>query len=134
MGARGPRPDPRKRFSRYHTEQRASGLTYLPAEGNTEDAPDMPSGREWTPAEREMWAEVWSSPASTQFDESMAPVVALFVQATCQMYSTRVTAGLAAEVRQLADHLGLSPEGMRRLAWVIDDPAHTSVTPLREVS
>lgn len=122
MAGRGPRPDPTKPFSRYTREGRATQRTQLPAEGNPLPPPELPTGRAWSDAERALWEEAWGSPQSTKWDLSMCGVVALYVAALGQMLTGRLTAGLVAEVRQLAEQLGLTPEGMRRLGWEIAEP------------
>ncbi|MFI2029122.1 hypothetical protein ACH465_15065 [Streptomyces buecherae] len=80
----------------------------------------MPTGRSWNEAERDMWASLWATPQATQWDASYAPVVAVYVQVVCQSIGGRATAGLAQEVRHLADHLGLSPAGLRTLGWEVE--------------
>lgn len=126
MAGRGPVRDPSKPFSRSNRsnpERRSVGLVVLPAEGNPVDPPPMPSGREWSEAEVELWNDAWSSPQSTKWDLSATGVVSLYVRALHQCLNGRVSATLAAEVRQLADHMGLTPEGLKRLGWVIAEPA-----------
>jgi hypothetical protein len=98
-------------------------LVELPAEGNPVDPPEMPPGYVWTDAEVEHFRELWQSPQSTMWDLSAVHYVAVYVRAVHQCLNGRMNATLAAEVRQLADHLGLTPEGMRRLGWVIAPPA-----------
>ncbi|MEU4735102.1 MULTISPECIES: hypothetical protein [Streptomyces] len=44
----------------------------------------------------------------------------MYVQIVCQSFSGRATAGLAQEARHLADHLGLSPAGLRTLGWQME--------------
>ena len=80
----------------------------------------MPPGRAWSDAEQQMWSSLWESPQATQWDDSYVPIVALYVQVVCQSYAGRATAGLAAEARYLADHLGLSPAGLKTLGWVME--------------
>ncbi|MFI6897584.1 hypothetical protein ACIBM4_26070 [Streptomyces sp. NPDC050256] len=67
-----------------------------------------------------MWAELWESGQATQWNESFVPMVALFVRITCDAFAGRVTAGLAAEARYYADHLGLSPAGLKTLGWELE--------------
>jgi hypothetical protein len=124
MAGRGPVRDPSKPFSRANRtpERRSVGLVVLPAEGNPVDPPPMPAGQ-WTDAERATWDDVWSSPQSTQYDLSATGVVSLYVRALHQCLNGRTSATLAAEVRQLAEQLGLTPQGMHRLGWVIAEPA-----------
>ncbi|RSR99566.1 hypothetical protein EF913_23110 [Streptomyces sp. WAC04189] len=74
-----------------------------------------------------MWAGLWESPQATQWYDAYVPIVATYVQIVCQSLSGRATAGLAQEARHLADHLGLSPAGMRTLGWQMEQvDAHTA--------
>ncbi|MFI9562408.1 hypothetical protein [Streptomyces rishiriensis] len=67
-----------------------------------------------------MWAELWASPQATQWFDAYVPIVAMYVQIVCQSLRGSATAGLAQEARHLADHLGLSPSGMRSQGWVME--------------
>jgi hypothetical protein len=92
----------------------------LPLAGCGDPIPDMPAGRAWTEPERTMWTELWESPQATQYDDSYVPIVALYVRVVCDAITGRVTAGLAQEARHLADHLGLSPAGLKTLGWQME--------------
>lgn len=120
MVAPGPRRDlsnPGSREYRGKGARRATGPVVLPLAGCDLPVPDMPSGREWTEHERAMWAELWESGQATQWNDSFVPIVAMYVRITCDAFSGRVTSGLAAEARYYADHLGLSPAGLKTLGW-----------------
>ncbi|KAF0651731.1 hypothetical protein K701_01995 [Streptomyces fradiae ATCC 10745 = DSM 40063] len=67
-----------------------------------------------------MWDDLWVSPQATQWADAYVPLVAMYVQIVCQSFSGRATAGLAQEARHLADHLGLSPAGLRTLGWQME--------------
>jgi hypothetical protein len=123
MVAPGPRRDPTRPYSRTHREggkQPRADLVVLPLSGCDLPVPDMPSGREWSDAERAMWGELWASPQATQWHDAYVPLVAVYVQIVCQSLSSKATAGLAQEARHLADHLGLSPAGMHTLGWQME--------------
>ncbi|MFJ4819465.1 hypothetical protein [Streptomyces sp. NPDC088801] len=60
------------------------------------------------------------SPQATQWHDAYVPLVAMYVQIVCQSLAGKATAGLAQEARHLADHLGLSPAGMRTLGWQME--------------
>jgi len=88
----GPMPNPARPFSRAHRGVR--NLVILPAAGCTLPVPAIPEGRDWTPAETEMWRGLWQSPQATQWDESFTGSVA--------MYCANAAAVLAGECRSLA--------------------------------
>ncbi|MET7369220.1 hypothetical protein ABZS61_25855 [Streptomyces sp. NPDC005566] len=67
-----------------------------------------------------MWAELWASGQATMWDDSFVTIVAMYVRITCDAFTGSVTAGLAAEARYLADHLGLSPAGLKTLGWELE--------------
>ncbi|WP_030660557.1 hypothetical protein [Streptomyces cellulosae] len=77
-----------------------------------------------------MWEELWASPQATQWFDAYVPLVAMYVQIVCQSLSGKATAGLAQEARHLADHLGLSPAGMRTLGWQME-PVNVATGELR---
>lgn len=123
MVAPGPRRDlssPGSRECRGKGARRATGPVVLPLAGCDLPTPDMPSGRDWTQPERDMWAELWASGQATMWDDSFVTIVAMYVRITCDAFTGSVTAGLAAEARYLADHLGLSPAGLKTLGWELE--------------
>lgn len=122
MVAPGPRQKPWTPHSRANRGKggTAPTLVTLPQAGCLLPAPDLPAGRPWTEPERAMWAELWASGQATQWTEAYVPIVALYVRVVCDAFAGRVTAGLAQEARHLADHLGLSPAGMKSLGWVME--------------
>jgi len=106
----------------------------LPGDGCSLPAPPMPKGRRWTEAECELWRELWSSPQASQWDDSYAPVVGLFVRYTSAILAGKASAWMAQEARHLSDRLGLSPDGLRRQGWRIGNspaaepvPAESSI-------
>ncbi|GAA4554349.1 hypothetical protein GCM10023175_52010 [Pseudonocardia xishanensis] len=93
----------------------------LPAEGCDLPVPDLPAGREWTEDERELWAELWSSPQATQWDDSFRLAVAAYISHSSAMLSGEASAWHAQEFRHLGDKLGLTPAGLTALGWRIED-------------
>jgi hypothetical protein len=112
----GPKPNPAKPHSKY----RASPIIDLPAECNL-PAPKLPSGRKWTAPERALWKELWSSPQASQWDDSYASIVALYVVNMVEMLGGEWSAWRSQECRHLADRLGLSPAGLIGLGWRLPD-------------
>lgn len=122
----GPRPDPSKPYSRHREDVRET--VWLPPMGCEDPPPDLPPGRTWSDAEGEIWRGLWASPAASQWDESMMPVVAALVVATSTILSgPRPSAQLIGEVRALTDSLGLTPAAMSRLGWRVGEPAEAQV-------
>lgn len=122
-----PRPDPSKPHSRYRVRAQ---LVMLPVEHDL-PAPDMPAGRAWSDPERALWDELWRTPMASQWDEAYAASVALFVVFTVETLSGQGTAWKAAEARQLADRLGLTPAGLVMNGWRLPEDMPATVMPLR---
>lgn len=115
--------DPSKPYSRAHRGLGGRVQIVLPAGGCEDPVPDMPVGREWTDAERNRWAELWSSPQATQWDETAGGTVAVLI-----VYEAAILAGTAAawqaqEARHASEALGLTPAAMAKLGWTIPDTA-----------
>jgi hypothetical protein len=122
-----PRPDPSKPHSRYRVR---APIVTLPVEHDL-PVPGMPEGRVWSDPERALWEELWRSPQASQWDESYAAAVAVFVMLTVDLLAGQGTAWRAAEARQLADRLGLTPAGLLMNGWRLPEGAAAAVVPLR---
>ncbi|MFJ6846414.1 hypothetical protein ACIQRE_27545 [Streptomyces griseoluteus] len=132
----GPMPNPSKDRSRY-TASRASEraaktrrVIVLPLVC-TDPVPDLPPGRDWSPAEREMWDLLWEGPQANEWDDSFVMAVAMYVAHTSAVLSSRATAWHAQEARHLGDRLGLTPQGMAALGWQLAPAEAAPVVPLR---
>jgi hypothetical protein len=76
-----------------------------------------------------MWAELWASPAASQWEESMSPVVAALVVATSTVITSgRPSAQLVGELRALSADLGLTPTSMARLNWRLGEEPSTGAS------
>lgn len=110
--------NPQKLHSRY---ARGRQNIVLPVEGRTGPVPDVPDGRDWTPAERVLWAELWTSPQATAWLDSQRSAVGLYVIYACAVFAGEAAAWQATEARHLADRLGLTPAGLTSLGWLLPD-------------
>jgi hypothetical protein len=123
----GPMRNPRKYRSRYASAK----VVYLPEGGRKGRAPKLPAGRVWSADEKALWAELWHSPQSTQWNAGTMPTVALYTSLMVAMLSGQASAWRSTEVRHLADRLGLTPVGLTALGWQITDDEtyelHTAV-------
>lgn len=123
------RPDPTKPYSRYRGAAGRVGVV-LPPEGCSLPVPKMPAGRKWSAAERALWRELWQSPQATQWDESAASPVALYVAHTVAVLAGDAYGWQGQEAGKLADRLGLTPAGLQALGWTVGEPDGAAVTPL----
>lgn len=118
----GPARNATKPNSRAHRQPVAlRTVTSLPAGGCDLPIPKIPSGREWSKEERALWRNLWRSPQATQWDDSYIPAVAAYVTYSSHIYADSATAWIAQEFRHLGGQLGLTPQGMAALGWVIVD-------------
>ncbi len=85
-------------------------------------APGLPD-REWSPATRAWWADVWASPMAGEFDASDLHgllMLAVLVDDFWLAESPSLRSKLAGEIRQQSQRFGLSPIDRRRLQWEIE--------------
>lgn len=112
----GPLP---KRVEIRQKKRRYAGAAILPAEARPiKRKPQLPKDRDWLPATRRWWAEVWASPMAGEYLRSdisglirLAMLIDLFYQ--------EPKTGLAAEIRQSEKGFGLTPLDRRRLEWQV---------------
>jgi hypothetical protein len=81
--------------------------------------PALPAGRDWTERERARWAELWTSPQASQWDESAVGTVVSLVIFEQMILTGSASAWHAQEARHAADALGLTPKSLAALGWVI---------------
>ncbi len=66
------------------------------------------------------------------WDDAYSTTVAMYVTHTAAVLAGTAAGWQAQEARQLGDRLGLTPQGLRSLGWLIEGDAEaTTVTPLR---
>jgi hypothetical protein len=98
---------------------RGRGVLVLPAEGRKGVSPKWPMPDPATPAEKELWRELWHTPQAVEWERlGWSRVVARYVRAVL-FAETSMEATPMSEARQLEDRLGLTPKAMRLLLWTI---------------
>lgn len=113
----GPPPDPNA-LRRNRLDDRAT-WTVLPATGRDGEPPEWPF-EEISPRQAELWAELWSRPQATAWEAMGADhEVALYVRALASLERPEPPRDAQRVVRQCADSLGLSVQGMMRNRWKI---------------
>lgn len=96
--------------------------TLLPAAGRPGPPPPLPAGlRKWRKATRDAWADIWSSPQATAWDQSGRTLHTWAALHHDLIVGERATASISAEMRQHEDRHGLNPAAMLRLRWRIVD-------------
>lgn len=119
MAGYGPPPKPAGR-----RKNTAITKTGLPAEGRGGPTPKWPlaggSARELAE-----WAAVWRLPVATVWERAgWGHEVALYVRWLVQAEKGSVEA--SREMRMWSDRIGMNPQTMQRLGWVVDEPLEPS--------
>lgn len=86
------------------------------------DVPNWPLSGKQSAAEREAWAELWSTPQAVAWERLGAGCVrevARYCRLRTAAEKPNATAAQQAQVTALADRLGLTPKAMRLLLWEI---------------
>lgn len=113
-----PGPPPKKPGER-RRRNKTLPMVQLPAGGRRGDPPDWPLPTS-NAAEREVWAQVWTTPQAAQWERlGWSRVVARYVRALVVAEKRNAPSTVLAEVRQLEDRLGLTPMSMLRLRWEV---------------
>jgi hypothetical protein len=78
-----------------------------------------------------MWAGLWATPQASQWERmGWTRVVARYAHLLEITETSKASALIFGEVRQMEDRLGLSPMAMLRLRWEIEDEDAVSVRPV----
>lgn len=133
MGERGPAPD---LFSgRSDRNGRMARVTYLPAKGCSKRAPKFPltafeggathDAGAVNAREQAVWRQVWHLPQAVAWHmprySYLVQTVAMYVRALVRSEQSDATAADRNVVLRFADMVGLTPNGLARLGWVIQD-------------
>lgn len=136
MPASYPKPDDQRR----NRVEPRFGWVDLPAAGRVGEPPGLPVRVDgaWSSQTLDAWSDLWSSPQSTQWDQSGRT---LHRWAIChedvvryQAQRDPVPASLLSEMRQLEDRHGLSPKAMLQLRWRIAETEAVSTRRSRSSS
>lgn len=120
MAGRGRAPKPKSERRNRAEPRRGDWTDLVPT--TREKPPELPArgaGRGgWSPRTRRAWGNWWSDPASTQWSESDVDLVEQLAD-VYEEWVRKPTSGMASEVRQLRDSLGLTPKGRQDRRWRI---------------
>lgn len=115
----GPAPGPQ-------AEQRSvdAGWITLPAAGRDGPAPELSLAGRGLEAKvqrkaRVLWRRWWASPMALMWSEFDAPQLERLLVLTAESWAGASSAMLA-EIRQMEDRFGLSPQARRKLYWRIE--------------
>lgn len=99
---------------------RGRGVQLLPPEGRRGDLPVWPLTGRQTPAERELWAQLWVTPQAVAWERmGWTRTVARYSRIAVLAEARDATAAIMAQAVALEDRLGLTPKAMRLLLWQI---------------
>lgn len=123
MPGSGPPPKPESQRRRRNTP--TFEWTVLPRAGRQGPPPPLPEWRVWQEETRSWWADLWSTPQATVWDQSGRSLWSLAVlhhelldDAFAEGPSR--AASITAEMRQHEDRHGLSPKAMLQLRWRLE--------------
>lgn len=116
----GPAPDPNA-LRRDRKDDAGTWVT-LPGE-RTDPAPEWPLAIPASPAEALHWLREWKRPQAHEWAAQGQEVeVALYIRCLAEAEVPGAAANLRGEVRQRAEHLGLSLPGLARNRWRMPAP------------
>lgn len=116
-------PGPPKNPDAIRRNLPAGPKAVLPAAGREGPVPKWPLVG-FSDLEEELWSQVWATPQAEAWEVfGWVRAVARYVRLCVAAEVVDAPVGLAGEVRQLEDRLGLSPMAMRRLEWTVADVA-----------
>lgn len=91
-----------------------------------EKIPDLPKRGEgrgsWSARTRRAWDNWWSDPVSPQWGPADIDLVEQLAD-VYEEWIRKPTSGMAGEVRQIRDSLGLTPKGRQDRRWFLAPPA-----------
>lgn len=120
MPASYPKPDGQK-VTRHEPK---FGWTDLPEAGRTEPAPELPDWRKWMPSTFAWWADLWTKPQATAWEQDGSTLWTLACLYDDLIAGRTDAAKVSAEMRQHEDRHGLNPKAMLQLRWrVVSDQA-----------
>jgi hypothetical protein len=109
--------------ARARANKAATAATLKRREPNA-DAPELPERKGgWHPLTAEMWADIWASPMSDEWDESdlhNVYILASIYDDIWRAETAKERKDAASEYRLQRVDLGLSPYSRRRLEWTIE--------------
>ena len=120
-------PIPKPADQRRNRNTPLANTQKLPAGGRRGRAPRWPGPGGADTNVRRLWRELWASPPAVMWERfGWTRVVARYVLLLLRverllLESDDAPVSLLAEVRQLEDRLGLSPQAMLRMRWEVAD-------------
>lgn len=126
MAGFGPAPKAANQRRRRNLPMGGVLPTKLPSTGRSGPAPNWPLPKHpdtgARAAEREFWNRMWERPQALLWDQAQCyEIVGRYVRLSVEVNRGYAGPAMLAEVRQLEDRLGLSPQSMQRLRIIIED-------------
>lgn len=101
-----------------------SGIVHLPAEGRESEPPAWPLPGRPTIWEKGRWVQEWARPQALMWERLGLEVqVAIYVRNLRLASSATAAATRTNGLMTQMHNLGLTADSMKRLGWVIDEPA-----------
>jgi hypothetical protein len=112
-----------------HRRKASTGALLTTRETEDVEVPVLPphpqaeDGIDWHDMAKGMWADLWSSPMSAEYDDSDVHQMYVLLRLVDRFWMTDSASGmkeLAAEIRLSGQRFGISPLDRRRLEWQIE--------------
>ena len=117
-----PGPVPKPSGARARTNKVAGARTLVAVAPSRLRRPALPKDREWHPATKAWWRDVWASPMAPEYDTSDRHglfLLAVLVDRFWRAEDPAEQRALSAEIRLQRQCFGLTPIDRRRLQWEI---------------
>jgi len=116
-----PGPIPKPAGQRLRSGQPTYQETTLPACGRIGPPPALPKLKPWQRATLDAWAAWWATPQATQWDQSGKSLHRWAILYDQLMADPDAAAAIHAQLLQIEDRHGFTPQAMAKLRWRIDD-------------
>jgi hypothetical protein len=119
---------PKHPGARARRNKSSTAATLTTREAKDIEVPDLPRSPDgegdWHEMAAAMWADLWDSPMSAEYDDSDVHQMFILLRLVNQFWTTNSTSGmkeLAAEIRLTGQQFGVNPLARRRLEWQIQE-------------
>jgi hypothetical protein len=114
-----PGPLPKPSGTRVRNVPPTYSETSLPRAGRQGDAPPLPPLKSWHPATLEAWSAWWSTPQAVLWDADGKSLVRWAVLFDMIATDPTAPASVHAQLLQIEDRHGFSPQALAKLRWQI---------------
>lgn len=122
MAGTGPAPKPKHQRRNRVPLKRGDWVELRATTRKVPDLPSLEGEYEWSERTQRAWSSWWKDPASQMWSGADIDLVE-HLASVHEIWITRSTVQVLAEIRQLRDALGLTPKGKQDRRWFVAPPA-----------